>query len=140
MKKAAKQIKETLERQLNQMKFSKDEPLDPIVVKKMGQAPLTNLGYEQEFAHGDNDLKKSGGSTTLTTISNKHIVKQNALYKKEKWKNLTDEEKREKWRWASGSTQAKMVKQLESEFKEKLKALKKVAYDEKVEKKKAIYE
>ena len=51
---------------------------------------------------------------------------------------MTDDEKIKKCRWASGSSEAKMVKQLEREFNAKLDALKKVAHDEKLRRKKEI--
>ena len=136
-RKVAKQIKETLERQLGAMKFYRDEPIDQEIKKKMKQTPMTNCGSEHEFAHADNDLRQSGGSTSLTTVSSKHVIKQNELYKKEKWTCLSEEERTERWRWAHGSEEAKKVRQLDKEFREKLKALQKVAYEEKVAKKQA---
>ena len=137
VRKVAKQIKETLERQLGAMKFYRDEPIDQEIKKKMKQTPMTNCGSEHEFAHADNDLRQSGGSTSLTTVSSKHVIKQNELYKKEKWTCLSEEERTERWRWAHGSEEAKKVRQLDKEFQEKLKALQKVAYEEKVAKKQA---
>ena len=100
VQKCANQIKETLERQLGAMKFYNDEVVDKGILRKMNQAPMTNCGSEHEFAHGDNDLKQSGGSTSLTTISNKHMIKQNEYYKNSKWTSLSQEEKEEKWQWA----------------------------------------
>ena len=51
---------------------------------------------------------------------------------------MSDEEKRQKWRWAAGSAQAKKVKALEVEFNNRLKAVHKVEFEEKVKKKKRI--
>ena len=110
VKKVAKQIKETLERQLEAMKFYRDEIVDMRILRKMSKAPMTNCGSEHEFAHGDNDLKQSGGSTALTTISNKHMIKQNEYYKSGKWTNLSQEEKEEKWQWARSSEEAREIK------------------------------
>ena len=55
------------------------------------------------------DPKRAGGSTSLKTISDQHVIKRNALYKKSKWPSLGKEEKWRRWRWASSSAQAKKV-------------------------------
>ena len=57
------------------MKFYRVEVVDIRILKKINQAPMTNCGSEHEFAHGDNDFKQSDGSTSLTTILNKHMIK-----------------------------------------------------------------
>ena len=101
-------IKEAMERQLDTMKFYKSD-VSAETQSLMAQTPKTNLGCEGEFSHGDMDLKRAGGSTSLKTISDKHVIKRNALYKKTKWTSLSADEKRRKWRWASTSTQAKKV-------------------------------
>ena len=72
--------------------------------KKIKQAPLTNLGCESEFAHLDNGLRKSGGSTSLRTLSNKHVVARNRLFEKENLRRLDICEKRRKWQWASSAS------------------------------------
>ena len=101
-------IKEAVERQLDSMKFYRDD-VSPETKRLMMQTPRTNLGCESEFSYGDMDLKRAGGSTSLKTISDKHVIKRNALYKKSVWTTLSTEEKRKKWRWASTSPQAKKV-------------------------------
>ena len=73
------------------------------------RTPKINLGCESEFGCVTNDFRKSGNSTSLETISNKHIVKRNKLFEKERWKSLSDKEKRRKWKWAKNSPQAKCV-------------------------------
>ena len=103
-------IKEAVERQLDAMKFYRDDDVSPEIQRLMVQTPRTNLGCESEFSHGDMDLKRSlGGSTSLKTVSDTHVIKRNALYKKMKWTSLSTEEKRRKWRWAATSPQAKKV-------------------------------
>ena len=134
IKKVAKEVKEKVEGQLSVMKFYRDD-VDEKTKSMMKQAPTTNCGCEHEFAHGDNDLKKSGGSTQLKTVSDKHVIKQNRLYSKEKWTSLTDTEREQKWRWARSSDKAKMVRTMEKEFRGKLEALKLVSYEEKKVKK-----
>ena len=97
VQKCANQIKETLECQLGAMKFYRDEVVDIRILRKMNQAPMTNCRSEHEFVHGDNDLKQSSGSTSLTTILNKHMIKQNEHFKNKKWTSLSQEEKEEMW-------------------------------------------
>ena len=105
-------IKEAMEGQLSGMKFYRGDDVSPQVQRMMFQTPKTNLGCEGEFSHGDMDLKRAGGSTSLKTVSDKHVIKRNAFYAKSKWTSLSVEEKRRKWRWASASPQAKKVRVL----------------------------
>ncbi len=102
----AAQVKEAIERQLDAMKFYRDEDVSPEVSGAMKQTPRTNLGCESEFSHGDMDLKRAGGSTSLKTVSDKHVIKRNALYQKQKWQELSIKEKRKNWKWAATSPQA----------------------------------
>ena len=105
---------------------------------KRSKAVLTNLGAESEFATLDNDLRKVGGSTSLNTISNKHVIAKNELFKKERWITLSQKEKEAKWNWAKNSEQAKLIKIKEEEFWSKIQSVKKDAYKAKeMQKKKA---
>ena len=64
------------------------------------------------------------------------MIKQNEYYKNSKWTSLSQEEKEEKWQWACNSKEAKKIRKLDKDFQERLISLKKVAYEEKVRKKK----
>ena len=81
--KVANNIETAIRRQLMMMKFYQDEELDDIP-----QTPLSNLGCESEFGSVGNDLKKSGGAVSLTTVSNKHVIARNHLYDKTRWSEL----------------------------------------------------
>jgi len=69
-------------------------------------------------------------------ISNKNIIASNKLY--EKWKNLSEEKMREKFKWARGSKQAKEVRRLENVFYEKVNAVSTVAMEAKKKKESKI--
>ena len=103
------EIEDPMERQLSSMKFYRDDDVSSETQSLMIQTPKTNLGGEGEFSQGDMDLKRAGGSTSLKTISDEHVIKRTALYKKSKWTSLGKEEKRRRWRWASSSAPAKKV-------------------------------
>ena len=49
---------------------------------------------------------------------------------------MSDEERKKKWRWAHSSEEAKHVRKMEKEFHDKLNALKNLAFEEKIVKKK----
>ena len=93
--KCAKQIKVAIERQLSMSKNFYEDLNEDMPNEK---TPKTNLGCESEFAHVTNDFRKSGGSTSLATISDKHTVARNKLFDKERWQNLSNKEKRIKWK------------------------------------------
>lgn len=127
IRKCAKQIKVAIERQLGMSNFFLDGDDEDIPDEK---TPKTNLGCESEFGHVTNDLRKSGGSTSLSIVerySNKHIVGRNwgrnKYYENERWESLSSKEKRTKWKWASNSPQAKQVMAMEKEFTEQVKAV-----------------
>lgn len=52
-----------------------------LTTKLSRKPPHTNLGCESEFGFVTNDFKEKGGSTSLATISDKHIVARNKIYK-----------------------------------------------------------
>ena len=111
--KCANEVKTAIERQLAVMSFFQQGDTDPEVAAKRNQTVLTNLGAESEFATADNTLRRLGGSTSLKTVSDKHVVCSNKLYAKERWIQLTEKEKRRKWKWADASPEAKTVRELE---------------------------
>ena len=74
----------TLERQLAKVSFYTGE-MSEDQVAKLPQAVLTNCGAESNFASLDNDLKKTGNSTKLSTVSEKHVIAQNQLHTSEEW-------------------------------------------------------
>ena len=81
---------------------------------------MTNIDCEGVFSGLGNDCKRAGGSTSLETISNKIVVASNKLYEKKRWTQLTDEERRKKFRWARGSKEAKEVKKWNKNLERKL--------------------
>ena len=74
------------------MSFYSEE--NPNISEKVDLDPSTNCGAESEFAAIGNDLKQSGGSTSLSTISDRHLISRNKLFEKEAWKVKSQEEKR----------------------------------------------
>ena len=76
-------IREALQNQLNYMTWF---TIPEEIKMKMQSARLTNSGCESEFAHLDNDCKVTSGNTSLTTLSNRHIIKRNKLFSHNKWK------------------------------------------------------
>jgi hypothetical protein len=90
--KAAANISEALSRQMQYMPFFSES--SSFTIEK---APVTNSGAESHFADADNRLKKTGGSSSLATISNRHMITKNKLFKTEKWQNLSENEKTIKW-------------------------------------------
>ena len=73
--------------------FTGSESDDHMPNQSIEKTPLTNLGCESEFAHLTNDFRKSGGSTSLSAISDKHTVARNKLFTKERWLSLSNMEK-----------------------------------------------
>ena len=99
-------------------------------------AVQTNLGCEGEFSYADNDIRKTGGAVSLTTISNRHVIARNKFYTKERWTALSKKEKREQWHWAKNSKEAKKVREMEAEFLRRVEGINKLCIEGKVQKKK----
>ena len=78
-------------------------------------------GCESQFAELDNYVKKFGGTATVSTLSNKHVIKKNRFSESENWKILTLEEKKSKFAWARASSQDKKVALLQKEWIGKVK-------------------
>ena len=133
----AKEITAVLERQLPCMSFFTEGDSDPSVEQKRKYAVLTNLGAESDFAALDNKLRRLGGSTTLQIISNKHIIRTNKLFSKERWAQLPDQEKRKKWSWVRGSKEARRMKEMEKEFYDRISAAEKLSIKAKDEQKRS---
>lgn len=126
--KCAIQVKEGIQRQMSRVDFFKDETEND---NKINKAPITNLGPESNFGSVDGDLKRSGNSTKLATVSEKHIIEKNKLHMKEQWTTLSEAEKVENWKWARKSSEVKAVKTKENELKEFLKSVADLATENK---------
>ena len=133
-------LKEAIERQLGVSSFFNGTEGDGATNEKRKFTPLTNLGCESEFRTVDNDFRYTGGGTSLKTVSEKHVVSRNALFEKDRWNQLDEEQKRAKWKWASNRAGAKKVRQMEREFVERVGAIEKLALEGKREQKKKIHQ
>ena len=118
------QVISAIRRQMGKALFLVDEnSVSADTRLKIPFAVVTNLGPESNFATLDNDLKRSGNSTTLKKISGMHVIQQNKLYKKDRWNKLDISEKKNQWKWARSSEECKRLKEMEEELKNKMKAL-----------------
>jgi hypothetical protein len=136
--KGAHNIKAAMEHQMEYMPYLKknvEGPENETLSEKMQYAPISNLGAESDFAKVGNALKRSGGSTSLETISNRHLISENKLFQRENWNTKSDEEKNKKWNWARNSVQAKQARKLQDDFLNKVQATKTLALKEKEKKK-----
>ena len=119
------EVIDTIERQpgavscLNTDATSLDETLK--------QTPLTNLGCESQFAKFDNRVRKTGGSTSVKTHSQKNVVMTNKLLVSSEFEQYSDSTKRQHWKWARGSDEVERAKQLERDFLSTVKASKEIA-------------
>ena len=98
-------------------------------------APTTAGDTEGEFAQVGNALAKCGGMTSLSTVSNRHIVKRNKYFDSESWKSMTGEERKRKWKWARNSKEAKQIQQMQKDFLDKVEKMKTLSLKEKEAKK-----
>ena len=129
--KAAESIKEALQRQLSPVSYFRED--DPSAGSL--NVPLTYLGCEGNFSGLGNDCKRAGGSVKLQTISNMSVISHNKLYSKDRWKLLSETERRKRFKWARNSSQAKEIKRMEKEFYEKVEAVSDLAVEAKKKKK-----
>ena len=135
--KCASQIKTAIQRQMSKIDFfNTDTPTDKY--GNIDSAPITNLGPESNFGSVDEDLKRSGNSTKLTTISEKHIIEKNKLHLTDQWKDMPDDEKQEQWRWARSSDEVKEVKEKEKELQLFLESVNQLATEKKKEDKRKL--
>ena len=130
----ASKIKQSVERQLNYVQFyQEDNDMTEEDKQKLELCPLTNSNCEGEFAQLDNDIKRVGGTVTIQTLSNRHLVASNKLFSSDKWKKMTPAEQRLKFHWSRSSQQAKKVKMMGKEYLEKVKAAEKLSLKVKAE-------
>ena len=133
---AASSISEAMKKQLNYMDFYKEDlTLSQEVLDRIDDAPLTNSGSESNFAQLDLECRRGSGQTKLQTMSDRHIVKANKYFESDQWKNLSSELKQEQWDFAKHSEQAKIVKQMQKEFFDKVASADKLGSKEKMLKK-----
>ena len=110
--------------------------LTEIDLKKLEEAPLTNSCCESNFAHLELKCRRVGGEqTTLQTMSNRHLVKTNKYFSSEDWKNMEGHLRKKAWKDARSSLQAKIVRSMQKEFMDKVKASEAVASQEKIKRK-----
>ena len=131
--KCASKIKLSLERQLDYVQFYKDSEMSDSDRRKIELCPLTNSNCEGEFAQLDNDIRRVGGTVSIQTLSNRHIVDSNKLFSSEKWKKLSPAEQRQKFHWSRSSDQSKKVRKMGKDYLEKVKAAEKIALKMKAE-------
>ena len=128
--KCATQIKIAIERQMSKVEFyNTNAPGDKF--SDIDMAPITNLGPESNFGSVSEDLQRSGNSTKLSTISEKHIIEKNKLHLTEQWTTQSDEEKQDKWKWARSSDEVKEVKAKERELQLFLESVNELAAEKK---------
>ena len=118
--------------------FTSEEESD--LTRKMIFPPITNLGCEGEFSTVGNDFKHAGGSTSLKTVSNKHMISRNKLFDKDRWIKLSEYQKRAKWKWSTSSNEAKVVRKMEEEFVKRVEAVEKLALQRKTIDKNKIHQ
>ena len=105
-------------------KESQDVQID---TTELMQAPLSNLGCESEFAKLDNRLKISGGTTSVETLSKKNVGSTNGFLVDSSYLDLSEQEKKQKWKWARASEEVKEMLKLKKDFLETVKASKSLA-------------
>ena len=132
-------VQSALKNQLDYLKFyredSEEEPISEETLKKLDEAPLTNSGCESNFAQLDLECKRGSGQTTLQTMSNRHMVKTNQYFNSEDWKNMEPELKTKAWKDARSGDQSKIVKKMQKQFLDKVKASESLANQERIRKK-----
>lgn len=109
-----------VERQLSSMSIFEEN--SDAIPEKMIYTPLTNLGCESNFAVLDNQIKKSGGMTSVKTHSMKAIVSRNRFLLDSKLDQQSEEERHNMWKRARSSENVKLAKKLEADFLKTVKA------------------
>ena len=125
--KCAAKIKQSVEKQLSYVQFYKSDDQTDEEKKKIELCPLTNSNCEGEFAELDNDIRRVGGTVSIQTLSNRHLVDKNKYFSSEKWKSLSQAEQRQKFHWSRSSDQAEKATKIGQEYMEKVKAAEKLA-------------
>ena len=72
--KCAAKIKQSVEKRLRYVQFYKSDNHTDEEKKKIELFPLTNSNCEGEFAELDNDIRRVGGTVSIQTLSNHHLV------------------------------------------------------------------
>ena len=122
LSKCAAKVKQSMERQLDYVQFYKSsENMSEENKQKLELCPLTNSNCEGEFAQLDNDIKRVGGTVSMQTLSNRHLVDSNKLFSSDKWKTMTPAEQRLKFHWSRSSKPAKKVREIGKNYLEKVK-------------------
>merc|ERR1712074_192809 len=111
--------------QLDCMSFYReDRNVSEEVKKKMKFCPLTNSGCESNFGDITQTLKKVGGSINIEKLSDMHMVKRNKYFDSKKWSELSDEEKRDKWKRARNSEESLAIRKVGEDFLSKVEGMK----------------
>ena len=126
------EILETLHRQLNEVSyFSDEETITAEAEEKMKYAALTNSGCESQFAKLNNRLNVSGGTAPVETLSRKNIVATNAFLVDSSFQDLSDEERKQQWKFARTSENVKEVRNLQKDLLQTLETNKVLALEKK---------
>ena len=134
LSKCATKIKQSVQRQLDYVQFYKSsDEMSEEAKQKLELCPLTNSNCEGEFAHLDNDIKRVGGTVSIQTLSNRHLVDSNKLFSSDKWKILTPAEQRLNFHWSRSSKQAKKVREIGKEYLEKVQVAERLSLKAKAE-------
>ena len=131
---AAKNIHDSVARQLKYMKYFGEESIPEKVTEKIDSAPLTNSGSESNFSQLDMECRRGSGQTKLETMSNRHMVKGNKYFESEQWNEMTSELKAKEWNFSRNSQEAKIVKEMRNKFLNKVKNAEKLAGSAKIKK------
>ena len=124
----AKNIHMALLNQLEYMSFYKEnDKLSETTKSKMKFTPLTNSGCESNFGDVTETLKRTGGSTSLEKLSDMHMVKKNKFFESTEWHDLSDQDKKLRWREARSGKKCKDIKKIGEEFLKKVEGTKAMA-------------
>ena len=120
-------VKQSMDRQLSYVQFYKSDDMSQEQQRKLELCPLTNSNCEGEFAQLDNAIRRVGGTVSIQTLSNRHLVASNKLFSSDKWRTMTPAQQRLKFHWSRSSAQAKKVKAIGKEYMDKVKAADKIS-------------
>ena len=136
-KKVFFEVKVAVNRQMSTMKFyTATETMSKEVLNKIESAPMTNSASESNLGDVTYDITRSAGSDTkMQTFSNKNVIRKNKVFDSCKWKEMSDEERVAKWKWARNSPQAKKVREIGRKYFEALNIMKAVSLAAKEKKK-----
>ena len=121
------EVIDTIQRQIAQVHYLKQNEDSGVNVQAFKSAPITNLGCESEFAKFDNRVKSTGGSTSVQTHSRKTIIATNRFLVNTNFNQKSNMEKKDDWKWARISDEAREVRKLQEDFIGTVNATKKIA-------------